>query len=96
MTKDQARSLSLITGGVLAAGTLLTHHYTTSTQHFAAEKGTFDIGKRLFIITVLVLVMSIMADQIPDFAGPFALLVMVAYISTHLDVFNEFAQREHK
>ena len=93
MTSAQSKNLVLVTGGVLVAGTFLRHHYSTSTTHFAGEKGTYQLAKPLIAIGILMIVMSFMADQVPDFAGPFALLVLIAYVSTHLDVFNEFANK---
>lgn len=92
MTKDQSKNLVLITGGVVIAGTLLTHHYSTSTQHFSGEKQTFDLGKRIAAVLVLVMVMTVMADQIPDLTGPLALLILVAYISTHLGFFQQYVE----
>lgn len=101
MTSAQSKNLTLIAGGVLVAGTLLQHHYATAKESKsvvgAGEQQvtqTWDLGRKLAPIGILVIVMMIFADQIPDFAGPFALLVMIAYLATHMDVFNKFAKEQ--
>jgi len=92
MTSNQAKQMSLIAGGVIVAGTLLRHHYDTTDVSIAGgAKETFSLGKALAPVGLLIIVMVITADLVPDFAGPLAILIMIAYISTHLDVFNEFA-----
>lgn len=88
MTSAQAKNLTVITVGVLGAGTFLTHHYATTSPK--------PLAKPLIAIGLIWIIMSVMADQVPDFAGPFALLVLVAYWSTHLDIFNEFAGNKEK
>lgn len=92
MTSAQAKNLTLVTGGVLVAGTFLNHHYSTSTNAKKTALNEYGLGKPLVAIGILIIIMSFMADQVPDFAGPFALLVLIAYVSLHLDVFNEFAK----
>ncbi len=96
MTSAQAKNLTIVTSGVLVAGTLLNHHYSTSVNPKKTIVNQYGLAKPLVAIGILAIIMSFMADQIPDFAGPFALLVMVAYISLHLDVFNEFAREGQK
>lgn len=101
MTKSESRNLVFISGGVVIAGTLLQHHYamaqpskSVSGQAKQQTKETFDLGKKLAPVGLIIVIMIILSDLVPDFAGPFALLVMVAYLATHMDVFNKFAKEQ--
>ncbi len=93
MTKDQSKNLVIVTGGVLIAGTLLKNHYQKQDSGVTGRvENKIELGRKVIPILILVVVMSIMADQIPNFAGPFALLVIVAYLATHMDLFNRFVK----
>lgn len=96
MTKDQAQRLSIISGGVLVAGTLLKHHYekNQSSSQAGQVKSAVSLGRQVGPIILLIVVMVIMSDLIPDFAGPFALLIIVSYLATHMDLFNRFVKEQ--
>jgi hypothetical protein len=43
-------------------------------------KGQFSLFKRLFFIAISMIVLALFADQIPEVAGPLALLILVAFV----------------
>lgn len=66
MTSSTASKIVLVSGGIMAIWVLITPNEQTATF------------KRLWGIGALTLALSIMADFVPEIAGPFALLVLVA------------------
>lgn len=69
MTSGQAERMVLVAGGIEAGFVLLRH------RHSPDEGRAY---KSLWAIGLLTLGLSIFADFVPEIAGPFALLVLVA------------------
>lgn len=67
MDKETASKIVLVSGGIMAVWVLV-----------SAPKGSTKTYKRLWGIGALTLGLSIMADFLPEIAGPFALLVLAA------------------
>jgi hypothetical protein len=49
----------------------------------------FKLFPRLFMIGLSMLVLALMADQVPEVAGPLALLILVAYVFHEAQYFKD-------
>lgn len=77
---DRAPTLVLLTGGVMIAGTLLKAHIQPNQGAKKTGTAVFDATHEIWAIVIVMVIMTFVAEQAPGFAGPFALLVLVAYL----------------
>lgn len=86
MDSAQASKAVFITGGVLVAAAFLENKYAKANQ--------FPLYKRLWFIGLLVLVLSMTADFVPEVAGPLALLILVS-VAVHDGKYFGLLQQEN-
>jgi hypothetical protein len=90
VNSDQAKSLVFITGATIAAISLLEYSQSFTKAASAgtnAKKsaktvasGTETIVKEIWGISLAMIILYFVAEQIPEVAGPVALLILVAYL----------------
>jgi hypothetical protein len=74
----QPNGLAIAAGSVLTVGATLEWYQGVHTSNSKkATKATYNLPAHLIAIAVLMIVMTFITEQAPDFGGPFALLVLV-------------------
>jgi uncharacterized membrane protein len=100
VTKYEASSLVWITGAVMMGVAI----YENSQSYAATQKTPQSITsstvkglkssesllKQLLAIALLMIVMSIVADQTPEFGKPFSILVLVAFLTTKTPIIKTY------
>lgn len=90
MTSDSAKGIVFVTGGVIVGVTLLEYSNVfikagSKGQSVGSAAGTIAGGtgkafKQLWAVVLAMIVLAFIADQVPQVAGPVALLILVSYI----------------
>jgi len=68
-------NLVLATGGVLTAAAIIDEKKRKSTGSYHDQN---RLAKKLVAIVLLTVVLSFTVDQVPEFGGPLALLILVS------------------
>lgn len=84
MGSTQASKVVLVTTGLMVALTLIEHH-------FNPVDGT--LYKRLWALGLVGLGLSVLADFVPQVAGPFAVLVAIAMIARRPGILGSFIEQ---
>ena len=99
---SRGNKLVALTGGVMVVGTLWKNSQASATAKAKPGQpltGTgnsgasriFNTFHSLWAIAIVIFIMAVVAEQAPEFGGPFALLVLVAYLIKNTQTLQAWA-----
>jgi uncharacterized membrane protein YbjE (DUF340 family) len=84
VTSENSKQIVWVTGGVMVGLTLLEYSTTfvkdAKSQKTVSGKKAGSAFTQVWTIVLAMLILGFLADQIPQVVGPFALLILVAYV----------------